>query len=154
MVMKVCALSPCAVLQQSEEQQDHQQQQQQRRAAPNHQQLSNLWQQFVDTACLSSSHERKALALQLLQFLLPVMTPDSVPVLLSKQLLGCLGTALRNKDSYLHASAKKCMVRLPAANMTSFKEQVVVDRSCAQVISADHAHDHRSTSVTSHYLKT
>lgn len=105
------------VQQQSEEQPDQQQQQQQR-AAPDHQQLSNLWQQFVDSACFSSSHERKALALQLLQLLLPVMTPDSVPVLLSKQLLGCLGTALRNKDSYLHASAKKCMVRFAAAAHT------------------------------------
>eukprot|EP00775_Hariotina_reticulata_P004051 gene4051-4298_t len=38
------------------------QQQQQQRAAPEPQQLTNFWQQFVEGACFSSSHERKALA--------------------------------------------------------------------------------------------
>ncbi|KAF8062006.1 pol5 [Scenedesmus sp. PABB004] len=99
---------PVRVLQQQDAEQDAPA----RRAAPEAQQLAALWQGFVEPSCLSSSHERKALALQLLQLLLPVLTPDAVPVLLSKQLLGCLATALRNKDSYLHASAKKCMERI------------------------------------------
>jgi hypothetical protein len=38
------------------------------------------------------------------------MGPDMVPVLLGKQLLGCVATALKDKDSYLHASAKRCLV--------------------------------------------
>jgi len=85
-------------------------QQQQQRMAPDHQQLTTFWQQFVEGACLSSSHERKALALQLLQLLLPVATAETVPLLLSKQLLSCLDTAMRDKGSYLHAAAKKCLV--------------------------------------------
>jgi DNA polymerase phi len=96
--------------QQPEAEQGQQQQQQHGRAAPDQQQLANLMQHFVDASCLNSSHERKALALQLLQLLLPVLTPEAVPVLLSRPLLGCINTALRNKDSYLHASARKSMV--------------------------------------------
>lgn len=92
---------------QSQEQPD---QKQQRRSPPEPQQLTALWTHFVEGACLSSSHERKALALQLLQLLLPVMGPDMVPVLLGKQLLGCVATALKDKDSYLYASAKRCLV--------------------------------------------
>ncbi|WIA18061.1 hypothetical protein OEZ85_009542 [Tetradesmus obliquus] len=106
---------PVKVLQQQPDtEQDQQQQQQQHhiRAAPDQQQLANLWHHFVEASCLNSSHERKALALQLLQLLLPVLTPEAVPVLLSRQLLGCISTALRNKDSYLHASARKSMDRI------------------------------------------
>jgi DNA polymerase phi len=95
---------------QAQEQPDKQKHKQQRRSPPEPQQLQALWRHFVEGACLSSSHERKALALQLLQLLLPVMGPDMVPVLLSKQLLGCVATALKDKDSYLHASAKRCVV--------------------------------------------
>lgn len=83
---------------------------QQKRSPPDPQQLQALWQTFVEGSCLSSSHERKALALQLLQLLLPVMGPDMVPVLLSKQVLSCVATALKDKESYLHASAKRCLV--------------------------------------------
>lgn len=95
---------------QAQEQPDQQKHKQQRRSPPDPQQLQALWRHFVEGACLSSSHERKALALQLLQLLLPVMGPDMVPVLLSKQLLGCVATALKDKASYLHASAKRCVV--------------------------------------------
>uniref|UniRef100_A0A383W0H0 Myb-binding protein 1A n=1 Tax=Tetradesmus obliquus TaxID=3088 RepID=A0A383W0H0_TETOB len=103
---------PVKVLQQQPDTEQDQQQQQHIRAAPDQQQLANLWHHFVEASCLNSSHERKALALQLLQLLLPVLTPDAVPVLLSRQLLGCISTALRNKDSYLHASARKSMDRI------------------------------------------
>jgi hypothetical protein len=104
-------LTSLQVLQQQPDvEQDQQQQQQHGRAAPDLQQLANLWHHFVEASCLNSSHERKALALQLLQLLLPVLTPEAVPVLLSRPLLGCISTALRNKDSYLHASARKSMV--------------------------------------------
>jgi DNA polymerase phi len=96
--------------QQPDQEQDQQQHQQHVRAAPDQQQLANLWRNFVEASCLNSSLERKALALQLLQLLLPVLTPEAVPVVLSRQLLGCISTALRNKDSYLHASARKSMV--------------------------------------------
>ncbi|WIA38355.1 hypothetical protein OEZ86_001688 [Tetradesmus obliquus] len=103
---------PVKVLQQQPDTEQDQQQQQHIRAAPDQQQLANLWHHFVEASCLNSSHERKALALQLLQLLLPVLTPEAVPVLLSRQLLGCISTALRNKDSYLHASARKSMDRI------------------------------------------
>jgi hypothetical protein len=99
----------CAACIQSQEDQQ-QKQKQQRRSPPDSQQLQALWRHFVEGACLSSSHERKALAIQLLQLLMPVMGPDMVPVLLSKQLLGCVATALKDKESYLHASAKRCLV--------------------------------------------
>jgi DNA polymerase phi len=98
----------CAACLQSQE--DQQKQKQQRRSPPDSQQLHALWRHFVEGACLSSSHERKALAIQLLQLLMPVMAPDMVQVLLSKQLLGCVATALKDKESYLHASAKRCLV--------------------------------------------
>lgn len=102
-----------AFLQSQEDQQ--QKQKQQRRSPPDPQQLEAFWRHFVEGACLSSSHERKALALQLLLLLVPVMGPDMVPVLLSKQLLGCIATATKDKDSYLHATAKRCLVRQPLA---------------------------------------
>jgi DNA polymerase phi len=101
---------PQVLQQQPGEEQDQQQHHQHVRAAPDQQQLANLWRNFVEASCLNSSHERKALALQLLQLLLPVLTPEAVPVVLSRQLLGCISTALRNKESYLHASARKSMV--------------------------------------------
>lgn len=81
------------------------------RGVPERTQLAALWGVFVDGACLGSSHERKALALQLLQLLLPVMEADAVPLLLSRPLCSCIATSLRNHDSYLHASAKRAMVR-------------------------------------------
>jgi hypothetical protein len=82
------------------------------RGVPERTQLAALWGVFVDGACLGSSHERKALALQLLQLLLPVMEADAVPLLLSRPLCSCIATSLRNHDSYLHASAKRAMVRV------------------------------------------
>ena len=75
--------------------------------------MKAFWSEFVEGAFLSSRHVRKALALQLLQLLLPVLVPDMVPVLLSKQLLGCMHTALKDDGSYLHASAKRCLVSWP-----------------------------------------
>lgn len=95
---------------QGQEQAEQTQKHKQQRSSPDPQQLQALWRHFVEGACLSSSHERKALALQLLQLLLPVMGPDMVPVVLCKPLLGCVATALKDKDSYLHACAKRCLV--------------------------------------------
>jgi DNA polymerase phi len=104
-----CRLAHTSVPQ--EQQQAAQQAAQHKRSPPDQQQLQALWQHFVVERCLSSSHERKALALQLLLLVLPVATAESVPVLLHKQLLGCIASALKDKTSYLHARAERCMVR-------------------------------------------
>jgi len=120
----------CVLCLQTQEQPE---QQKQKRSSPEPQQLQNLWQHFVEASCLSSSHERKALALQLLQLLLPVLGPDLVPVLLSKQLLGCVATALKDKESYLHASAKRCLVssRVYDALFPAAEQAATQPPSCA-----------------------
>lgn len=81
-----------------------------KRSPPDQQQLAAFWQHFAVERCLTSSHERKALALALLLLLVPVMTPEAVPQLLPKQVLGCIATALKDKSSYLHARAERCVV--------------------------------------------
>lgn len=101
----------CFCVQDHQSGEDKQQQvKPQPRTAPDQQQLQALWQHFVVERCLGSSHERKALALQLLLLLVPVMTAEVVPVLLTKQVLGCIAAALKDRSSYLHARAERCMV--------------------------------------------
>jgi hypothetical protein len=73
--------------------------------------VAEFWAAAVEGPLLGSgSHERRALALTLLQLLLPFLTPESVPAVLGGRLVGLMATALRDKTSYLHASAKRCAV--------------------------------------------
>lgn len=91
--------------------------QQQQRSAPDAGQLRALWTTVVEGALLGSSHERKSLALQLFQLVLPYLTQETVPVVFSPLLLRCLVSSLKDKSSYLNASAKRCVVsgRYPQA---------------------------------------
>jgi hypothetical protein len=65
----------------------------------------------VEENLLSSSHARKAVALQLFTVLLPHMHASMVPVLLSKAFVSLLNISLKDSDSYLHKAATRCVDR-------------------------------------------
>jgi hypothetical protein len=65
----------------------------------------------VEENLLSSSHARKAVALQLFTVLLPHMPASVVPVLLSKAFVNLLNISLKDSDSYLHKAATRCVDR-------------------------------------------
>ena len=75
-------------------------------------QLASLWAHVVEGHLLNSSHERKAVALQLFTMLLPHIYASSVPVMLSKAFVGLLGVSLKDSGSYLHKAAARCVDRI------------------------------------------
>ncbi|KAI8471961.1 MAG: DNA polymerase phi-domain-containing protein [Monoraphidium minutum] len=75
--------------------------------------VAAFWSAAVEGPLLGGgSHERRALALTLLQLMLPWLTPEAVPAVLGGRVVGLLAGALRDKKSYLHASAKRCAERI------------------------------------------
>ncbi len=79
--------------------------------SPDAAQLAAFWGVVVEGALFTSpSHERKHLGLTLFQLVLPHLDADSAQVVLSQQFLRCLGNSMKDKQSYLHVSAKRCVV--------------------------------------------
>lgn len=75
--------------------------------------LENFWSVVVDGALLSSSHERKSLAMELLLLVLPRLpTPESVGIVLSNIFVRCILDILSSKDTLLHKSAERCLSEL------------------------------------------
>jgi len=84
------------------------------RPPPERAHLEALWGVVVEGGLLASSHERRFLALQLFQVLLPHLSAGTVAVVLSPALLHTLAVSLAARDSYLHAGARKTLERLVA----------------------------------------
>lgn len=68
--------------------------------------------QVCEEGLFTSSHERKHLALQLFQLLLPRTPAAAVPSLFSRNLVRTLADNLRVPGAFLHAMARRVMVRL------------------------------------------
>ena len=63
---------------------------------------------------MESSHERKAVGLQLFGIVLPHMTAGDVPAVFSGTFMRTVANSLRDRSSYLHKSAVKCIDRVVA----------------------------------------
>lgn len=63
---------------------------------------------------MDSSHERKAVGLQLFGVLLPHMAAADVPAVFSGTFMRTVANSLRDRGSYLHKGAAKCIDRLVA----------------------------------------
>ena len=75
--------------------------------------LANFWSVVVDGALLSSSHERKNLAMELLLLVLPRLpNPESVGIVLSNMFVRCILDILSSKGSHLHKSTQRCLSEL------------------------------------------
>ena len=75
--------------------------------------LAKFWSIAVDGALLSSSHERKNLAMELLLLVLPRLpNPESVGIVLSNIFVRCILDVLSSKGSHLHKSAHRCLSEL------------------------------------------
>jgi DNA polymerase phi len=61
---------------------------------------------------MTSSHERKAMGLQLFCVLLPHLGAANVPVVFSGQFMRTIANNLKGKDRYLHKGATRCINRL------------------------------------------
>lgn len=72
--------------------------------------LETMWGLVVEDGLMESSHERKYLGLALFQRLLPHVRAAHVPVLLSPGFCRTLLNSAKNPTTYLHASAKRCLV--------------------------------------------
>ena len=75
--------------------------------------LHALWSATVEEDIFqSASHERKYLGFTLFTLLLPHLGPEHVGVVLTPNFLRTLSNNLSNADTYLHATAKKCVDRI------------------------------------------
>lgn len=91
--------------------------------------LANFWRVAVDGALLSSSHERKNLAMELLLLVLPRLPNlESVGIVLSNIFVRCILDILSSKDSHLHKSAQRCLsgLRLWAESSNLRRAAVIV----------------------------
>jgi hypothetical protein len=77
-------------------------------------QLAAFWRSLVDGALMSSSHERKAVGLQLFCVLLPHISAADVPTVFSGTFMTTVANSLRDRNAYLHKSASRCIDRLVA----------------------------------------
>lgn len=70
--------------------------------------FAQFWEVAVEQGLMNSTHERRATALVLLQAVArsAAMTPDLVPVLLSRRVFGCLRNNMGAKDNYLQQPAR------------------------------------------------
>ena len=75
--------------------------------------FAQLWEEVVNNGLLASSHDRKSLAMSLVERLLITgVAATDVPLLLSSNLMGCLINSLSNKDTVLHERAKEFAQKL------------------------------------------
>lgn len=64
--------------------------------------LRSFCEVIIEGCLLSSSHDRKHLALDVLLLLLPRLPPSCIPIVLSNKVVQCLIDALSAKESWLH----------------------------------------------------
>ncbi|GBG91164.1 hypothetical protein CBR_g52045 [Chara braunii] len=74
--------------------------------------VSSFWNVVVEGGLVTSSHERRALALQLLLLLLPRLRSSHLSIVLSRGIMQCLSDSLLSKDRTLHLSAKRWLQEL------------------------------------------
>ncbi|KAK9825628.1 hypothetical protein WJX81_000686 [Elliptochloris bilobata] len=84
------------------------------KGAPGAGQVEALWGTVAEADLLASSHERKFLAFKLFTRLLPSLTAEHLPALLSPTFLRCLVNALSHADAHLHAAGRRLLDRLVA----------------------------------------
>eukprot|EP00850_Spirogloea_muscicola_P003391 SM000013S26560 [mRNA] locus=s13:1161056:1167347:+ [translate_table: standard] len=84
------------------------------KAAPSLEKLAAFWTVVVEGALVPSSHERKSLALELLQLLLPSLSAGHVGAVLSGPLVRCITDAIASTEAYLHKTAQRCLHKLEA----------------------------------------
>ena len=75
-------------------------------------QLTALWTHLVEGALMTSSHERKAVGLQLFCVLLPHLRAADVPFVFRGNFMRTVANHLKDKDRYLHKRAANCIDRL------------------------------------------
>eukprot|EP00798_Chlamydomonas_sp_ICE-L_P019314 gene19314-25966_t len=81
-------------------------------------QVEVFWNTVVEGGLLNSTaHERRFLALQLFQVILPHLEAEHVPIVFGKHFSKMLVNNLRNSKTYLHPAAKRCMEK-----MSTFQE--------------------------------
>jgi DNA polymerase phi len=90
--------------------------------------LTNFWSVVVDGALLTSSHERKNLAMELLLLVLPRLpNPESVGIVLSNLFVRFILNILSSKATLLHKSAKRCLSELCVwAEVSTHRQAAVI----------------------------
>ncbi|KAI5077513.1 hypothetical protein GOP47_0007337 [Adiantum capillus-veneris] len=71
-----------------------------------------FWNLVVDNSLLPSSHERKFLAMELVQLILPKLSTSCTHSILSKKLARCLLDILAAKGNLLYKSAHTCLASI------------------------------------------
>eukprot|EP00198_Chlamydomonas_reinhardtii_P000103 XP_001689438.1 predicted protein [Chlamydomonas reinhardtii] len=71
--------------------------------------LESFWSCVVEGGLMDSSHERRYLGFQLFARCLPHLRPEHVATVFSPALTRTLTNAVKRRDSYLHASARKLL---------------------------------------------
>lgn len=71
--------------------------------------LATFWEVVVEGSLLSSSHDRKHLAIDIFLMLLPRIPASCVQIVLSHKFVHCLLDILSAKDSHLYKSAQHCL---------------------------------------------
>lgn len=71
--------------------------------------LSSFWEVVVEGSLLSSSHDRKHLAIDIFLMLLPRIPASCVQIVMSYKFVHCLLDILSAKDSHLYKSAQHCL---------------------------------------------
>lgn len=73
------------------------------------QRVVSFWTLVVDKSLLTSSHERKYLAMELLQLVLARLSAQSSGFVLSRTLVRCVLDILADKGNLLYKSAQRCL---------------------------------------------
>lgn len=73
------------------------------------QRVVSFWTLVVDKSLLTSSHERKYLAMELLQLVLVRLSAQSAGFVLSRTLVRCVLDVLADKGNLLYKSAQRCL---------------------------------------------
>lgn len=71
--------------------------------------LTSFWEVVVEGSLLSSSHDRKHLAIDIFLMLLPRIPASCVQIVLSHKFVHCLLDILSAKDSHLYKSTQQCL---------------------------------------------
>ena len=71
--------------------------------------LQAFWRTVVERGLLPSSHERRYAALQLVTILVPLVSSEYVPTVLSERVVKLLADNLARPDNHLHKCARWCV---------------------------------------------
>lgn len=104
--------------------------------------LHDFWKLAVEGPLLEGgSHERKFLAMELFEILLPWVVADQVPVLLSDSFLLNLKTHVKNKNSLLHKKAEMTEAAMEnfVARYATESTRIAIDRALQGLQKRSHA---------------